>query len=351
MPFPAQKTESLGLANVQANLTAGKYGATNPDDKEDVKGDGEVFYLGYTVPADAAPGTIYNLSFASVDVFNMDMVKLIPTTDKGYIKVKEAPTTEPPTTEATTTEAPTTKFVEQEEQVDAQWIIGTTEVDAGASVDLPITVKGDKGLNSYIAKITADLAPSDAAAGDAYAALSFEKNVAALTFGATYTEGLNVTAADDSTVFSLHFDVPADAAPGTIYNVKWADLTINNGDMVRLVPVKVDGWIKVKVPETTPEPTTTYSEATTTTTEAPTTTTEAPSTTTEPNETETATDDPSKQQIKIDAEWAIATTEVAPGATVTLPITVKGDADGLCTFAGCLLSFIRGGLLSLLRNG
>ena len=319
-----------GLSNVQFNLTNNTYGDTYTAGNAVVGGNGTVFYLTYTVPADAVGGTVYNLSIDKLDVFNSDMVKLIPTTNTGYIKVKETPT-----------EATTEPFVDESKNVDAQWIIGTTEVDAGATVSLPISVVGDKdGLNSYIAKITADegAVASKAEAGDAYAALNFESNIAALTFGGTNTAAKNAdAAADNATVFAVTFTVPEDAAPGTIYNVKWADLEIRDGDYIRLVPAKVDGWIKIKdeVPTetTTTEAPTTTTEEVTTTTEAPTTTTEEATTTTDAPATDApATEPPALESQAIDAEWIIATTEVEAGATVALPITVKGDTLGLNSY-------------------
>ena len=321
----------LGLGAIQFDAKTNTYGATDTASGKNITANGDVFYMTYTVPEDAAPGTVYNLTFDSIEVDNFEMVKIIPTTKPGYIKVKE---------EETTTEPP---FVEEEVEIDAEWIIATTEVEAGATVKLPITVTGDKdGLNSYIAKLAVDAGPTatGAEAGDAYAALSFESNIAGMTFGATDTaSGKNVVAADNSTVFYVTFDVPADAAPGTLYNVKWADLTINNIEMQRLIPTKTDGWIKIKEDPTETDPTETDPTETDPTETDP---TETDPTETDPIETDPTETDPTGEdetdppyvptEKAIDAEWIIGTTEVAPGAIVKLPVTVTGDVDGLNSY-------------------
>jgi len=260
----------------EANTADLKFGGTNYSSNTNVVAadNATVFEVTFVVPENAAAGTIYNITFEDLEIYNYDMVQLIPKKTNGWIKIKD------------------TEFVEESSKIDAEWIIGTVEAEPGETVTVPVTVKGDKdGLNSYIADLGQDAGPTagDATAGDAYAALDFVGNTANLTYGATnYTLGENVVAADGAVVFNVPFTVPADAAPGTVYNITFEDLAIYNIDMVRLIPTQTNGWIKVK----DDEPTT--------------------------------TEDP--------GEWIIGTVEAEPGETVTVPVTVKGDKNGLNSY-------------------
>ena len=126
-----------GLDKVQSNPKKLTFGSTDTSTGKNITANGDVLYLNFTVPKNAVNGTIYNIDFADLSVYSIDMTKLIPKTEAGWIKVV---TDEQPTTEQVT--VPNVKS-------DAQWIIGTTEVNAGATVKLPVSVKGDKdGLNS-----------------------------------------------------------------------------------------------------------------------------------------------------------------------------------------------------------
>ena len=285
-----------GLDSVQSNKGTLTFGSTDTVNGKNVTGDGDVLYLSFTVPSDAADGTIYNIDFADLNVINMEMVKLVPKTTAGWIKVKNV---------VTPTEA---------KKSDAQWVIGTTEVEAGEEVKLPVSVVGDKdGLNSFIAKLIADekLTGGVGTQGDAYGTIKFEANEKNLNYGGTYVEGKNIVAAsDNSVVFYVTFKTPADAKPGTKYDVKFDELNIINGDMVKIVPVTKDGWIKIKEP---PTETTTPTEKTEPTKE----------TIVGPTEPDAKT---------IDAEWIIDETTVKPGAEVDLKITVKGDKNGLNSY-------------------
>ena len=130
----------------------------------------------------------------------------------------------------------------------ATWQIGTVEAKPGETVTVDVTVYGDTGLNSYTFQMLQDAGPTalNAAAGDAYANLAFEYVLDTLTFGATGVDVTNVVAADGAVVLTVTFQVPEDAAEGTIYNLTFnGDVTAHNADMTPLDITEVPGWIKV----------------------------------------------------------------------------------------------------------
>ncbi|MDE6730145.1 MAG: hypothetical protein K2J71_05155, partial [Oscillospiraceae bacterium] len=247
---------------------------------EMVKGDGNVFYMTFTAPTE--PG-IYNIDFESLEVYDIDMVQLIPKTENGYIKVK----------------APETDFDHKKQDTAAKWVIGKVEIDPGTTTArVPVSVEGASdpadAINSYIAKIQQDKAGAKAIGaeiGTAYAELGLQQNLKDLEYifaGTSSTKDKeNVTAAD-GVVFYMDFEVPADAAPGTIYNLNFADIDLENADMVQLIPTTENGYIKIK----------------------------------------------EKEPVEVgDAgEWVIGNATVEPGATVTIPVTVTGDKNGINSF-------------------
>ncbi len=278
---PAIKDAEAGSAysalNFVYNLDTMAFGATNYSLGENVVAEENevVFNMHFEVPADAAPGTVYPLTFEDLEIYNIEMVQLIPTTTDGWIKVPEKEETE---------------FTSESKEIDAEWIIGTTEAAAGSTVTIPVTVKGDvDGINSYILNMGQDAGPvaKGAEAGDAYAALNFVYDLADLEFaGTNYTEGANVVAADGAVVFNVTFDVPADAAPGTIYDLTFEGLELYDINMVQLIPNTTDGWIKV----------------------------------------------PDEKTTEAAGEWIIGTAVAEPGETVTIPVTVKGDLNGINSY-------------------
>ncbi len=307
-----------------------------------------VFNVTFTIPEDIAGG-IYDLTFESLEVFDINMSELKPATTDGWIEII-VPTTATTTTEetTTTTEESTSVVTETDETTTTtevttdeagQWIIGTTEVEAGATVTIPVTVKGDvNGINSYILDMGQDAGPvaKVAEAGDAYAALNFISNLDNLTFaGTNFSEGQNIVPADGAVVFNVTFEVPADAAPGTIYNLTFEGLEVYDINMSKLEPVQTPGWIKIAVPDTTTTEETTTEESTTeeSTTEESTTeeSTTEESTTTEETTTEETT---TTTEVTTDeaGQWIIGTTVVEAGATVTIPVTVKGDSNGINSY-------------------
>ncbi|MDE7121831.1 MAG: hypothetical protein K2O42_06690, partial [Oscillospiraceae bacterium] len=249
-------------------------------DAEMVKGDGNVFYMTFTAPTE--PG-IYNIDFETLQVYDIDMVQLIPKTENGYIEV----------------EAPETDFDHKKQDTAAKWVIGKVEIDPGTTTArVPVSVEGASdpadAINSYIAKIQQDKAGAKATGaeiGTAYAELGLQQNLKDLEYifaGTSSTKDKeNVTAAD-GVVFYMDFEVPADAAPGTVYNLNFADIDLENADMVQLIPKTENGFIKIK----------------------------------------------EKEPVEVgDAgEWVIGHDTVEPGATVTIPVTVTGDKNGINSF-------------------
>ena len=324
----------LGLTQNLAELI---FAGTNPDKNENIAtADGDVFYIEFKVPDDAAPGTIYNLSFADIELENMDMVQLIPKTEDGWIKVKEAETT-------TTTEPPVVSDA-------GMWIIGTDTVAPGATVTIPVTVTGDKnGINSFKMAMGKDNAvtANTSEKGSAYEALGFVFNLDEMTFAGTNHElSQNIIAEDNSVVFYVTFTAPTE--PGK-YDLTFDSLEVFDMNMSGLTPDKQNGWIEVVADTTTtpPDTTTTPPDTTTTppdtttappdtTTTPPDTTTAPPDTTTTPPDTTTAPPDTTTTTEPIvigDAGmWIIGTDTVAPGATVTIPVTVTGDKNGINSF-------------------
>ena len=263
---------NMGVAANSDTLT---FGGTDYANKEDVKADGTVFNITFKVPDDAKAGTRYDLSFDSLEVYNKEMVQLVPSTDTGYILIKDTET----------------EFVHETKDTSAEWVIGKVTAKAGETVKVPVTVNGDKdGINSYLVKLTQDAGPkaTGATAGSAYAPLAFAENTGALTFGGTSSDKDNVNVkAVDGTVFEVEFQVPQDAKGGTRYNIKFDSIDLENAEMQQLLPKTEDGWIEIEddyVP----------SEA---------------------------------------GKWIIGHVDDAePGQTVTIPVTITGDKNGLNSY-------------------
>ena len=208
-----------------------------------------------------------------------------------------------------TTKAPTTT-TKSESPVDGiVYEIATVEGEAGADVDVPITIKGDTGTAGMVLELSADsnLKLKRRLNGDAYeGAPTWNKDT--LTYVWNAGDGRNLVAADGSTLTTLRFTVPADAQPGDEFPISFrgAESKIIDQEGVELNITYVDGMIKIP------------GEATTTTA-APATTTKAPDTTKAPTTT-------TKSETPVDGiVYEIATVEGEAGADVDVPITIKGD--------------------------
>ena len=156
--------------------------------------------------------------------------------------------------------------------------IGTVEGEAGADVDVPITIKGtDTGTAGMVLELSADsnLKLKRRLNGTAYEGAP-TWNAATLTYIWNAGDGRNLVAADGATLTTLRFTVPADAQPGDEYPVTFrSDLCkVIDQEGVQLDVTFVDG--KIVIPgaaTTTKAPATTTSEAPATTTSTETTTT------------------------------------------------------------------------------
>ncbi|MDE5737352.1 MAG: hypothetical protein K2H93_03200, partial [Oscillospiraceae bacterium] len=324
-------------------------------DKNIIPEDGSVvFYVTFTAPTE--PGK-YDLTFDNLEVFDINMSELTPEKENGWIEVVADTTTTPPDTTTappdTTTAPPDTTTAPPDTTTTTEpivigdagmWIIGTDTVAPGATVTIPVTVTGDKnGINSFKMTMGKDDAVIANASekGSAYEPLGFVFNLDNMTFaGTNYELEQNIIPEDGSVVFYVTFTAPTE--PGK-YDLTFEGLEVFDINMSELTPEKQPGWIEVIADTTTttaPPDTTTAPPDTTTTTPVepdPTdTTTAPPDTTTAPPDTTTAPPDTTTTTEPIvigDAGmWIIGTDTVAPGATVTIPVTVTGDKNGINSF-------------------
>ncbi len=297
----AANGEAYAELSFENNLDNMKFGGTNTALKENLVAENgaAVFYVTFTAPEE--PGK-YDLTFDNLEIFDINQAALTPEKEDGWIEVVEDATAEPTTEPAT----------KPEPGDPGMWIIGTATVAPGAEVTIPVTVKGDaNGLNSYLMKMGVVDGPvaTAAANGNAYEELSFVDNLDNMTFAGTNTTlDKNLIAEDDAVVFNVTFTAPT--KPGK-YDLTFDDLQVYDIDMSALTPKQQNGWIEV-VEGATAEPTT----------EPP---TAAPT-------TEPATAEPTKPAPGDPGTWIIGTATVAPGAEVTIPVTVKGDANGLNSY-------------------
>ena len=310
------------------NLDNMTFGGTDSSSGADLKDDDVVFNLTFTAPTE--PGE-YAVDFDGLEVYGLDMAKQIVVQQNGGIIVKtdettttEATTTTEETTTTTTTTEETTTTTPIETSEAGLWYVETTVVAAGATVTLPVKVKGDtNGINSYIAKIQHDaaLTANDASNGDAYEGMDFSYNMENLTFGGVnYTIDKNVVPTDNGVVFNIIFTAPSEPGRYPVEFLKDAGLTVYDINMNELDVKTQDGWIEVVAETTTTEAEPVPDETTTEETQ-----TTAEETTTE--ETTTTTIETGEAGL-----WYVETTVVAAGATVTLPVKVTGDSNGINSY-------------------
>ena len=254
------------------------------DGRNLVAADGSVLTtLKFTVPADAQPGDEYPISFRSdlCKVIDQEGVELNITYVDGKIVIPgTATTTKAPAT--TTSEAPATTTTKSAPVVGEGIVyeIATVEGEAGADVDVPITIKGtDTGTAGMVLELSADsnLKLKRRMNGTAYEGAP-TWNAKTLTYIWNAGDGRNLVAADGAVLTTLKFTVPADAQPGDEYPISFrSDLCkVIDQEGVELNITYVDG--KIVIPGTA---TTTKAPATTTS-EAPATTTSTQTTTTAP---------------------------------------------------------------------
>ena len=287
--------------------------------------------LRFTVPADAQPGDTYPISFRGSEskVIDQDGNAHNVTYVDGSITIPGGATTT--TAVATTTAAPTTTTkaaaattTQKVIAADLTYEIATVEGEAGADVDVPITIKGtDTGTAGMVLELSADsnLKLKRRMNGTAYeGAPTWNKDT--LTYIWNAGDGRNLVAADGATLTTLRFTVPADAKPGDEYPISFrSDLCkVIDQDGNKLDIALVGGKIVIPATATTAAETTTTKAVETTTTQA---------------------------GIAVDLTYEIATVEGEAGADVDVPITIKGTDTGT---AGMVLELSADSNLKLKRR-
>ena len=272
--------------------------------------------LKFTVPADAKPGDEYPITFRSdlCKVIDQDGNKLDVALVGGKIVIPATAITT--AAEATTTKAAETTSTQAVIAVDLTYEIATVEGEAGADVDVPITVKGtDPGTAGMVLELSADsnLKLKRRLNGDAYEGAP-TWNATTLTYIWNAGDGRNLVAADGATLTTLRFTVPADAKPGDEYPITFrSDLCkVIDQDGNKLDVTFTDGKIIIPAATTTTEEVTTTTTAAATTPSAPAaTTTAAPVSTTLPDAGAVT--------------YVVPTVTAAAGDEVSMPVQVLGD--------------------------
>ena len=287
--------------------------------------------LKFTVPADAKPGDEYPITFRSdlCKVIDQDGNKLDVALVGGKIVIPATAITT--AAEATTTKAAETTSTQAVIAVDLTYEIATVEGEAGADVDVPITVKGtDPGTAGMVLELSADsnLKLKRRLNGDAYEGAP-TWNATTLTYIWNAGDGRNLVAADGATLTTLRFTVPADAKPGDEYPITFrSDLCkVIDQDGNKLDVTFTDGKIIIPAATTTTEEVTTTTTAaeTTTTTAAATTTTAAATTTSAPAATTTAAPVSTTLPDAGAVTYVVPTVTAAAGDEVSMPVQVLGD--------------------------
>ena len=285
--------------------------------------------LRFTVPADAKPGDEYPISFRSdlCKVIDQDGNKLDIALVGGKIVIPATATT---AAETTTTKAVETTTTQAGIAVDLTYEIATVEGEAGADVDVPITIKGtDTGTAGMVLELSADsnLKLKRRMNGNAYeGAPTWNKDT--LTYIWNAGDGRNLVAKDGATLTTLKFTVPADAKPGDEYPITFrSDLCkVIDQDGNKLDITFTDGKIIIPAATTTTAAATTTTAAATTTTAAATTTTTAAATTTSaPAATTTAAPVSTTLPDAGAVTYVVPTVTAAAGDEVSMPVQVLGD--------------------------
>ena len=285
--------------------------------------------LRFTVPADAKPGDEYPISFRSdlCKVIDQDGNKLDIALVGGKIVIPATATT---AAETTTTKAVETTTTQAGIAVDLTYEIATVEGEAGADVDVPITIKGtDTGTAGMVLELSADsnLKLKRRMNGTAYeGAPTWNKDT--LTYIWNAGDGRNLVAKDGATLTTLKFTVPADAKPGDEYPITFrSDLCkVIDQDGNKLDITFTDGKIIIPAATTTTAAATTTTAAATTTTAAATTTTTAAATTTSaPAATTTAAPVSTTLPDAGAVTYVVPTVTAAAGDEVSMPVQVLGD--------------------------
>ena len=296
------------------NATTLTYVWNSGDGRNLVAADGSTLTtLRFTVPADAQPGDKYPITFREdlCKVIDQEGVALEVSYSNGAIVIpgEAASTTAAP---ATTTKAPTTTTKTETPADGVVYQIATVEGEAGADIDVPITIKGDTGTAGMVLELSADsnLKLKRRLAGDAYEGAP-TWNATTLTYVWNSGDGRNLVAADGSTLTTLRFTVPADAQPGDKYPITFREdlCKVIDQEGVALEVSYSNGAIVIPATTTAEETTTTEAATTTTkttTTTAAATTTQAPATTTTEQTTTAPVGDVLYGDTNVDGKVSIA---------------------------------------------
>ena len=132
----------------------------------------------------------------------------------------------------------------------AEWFIPTVNAHKGDAVEMKVIVKGDSTLPVAGASFDVDVkAPiayaSIGGTNDAYGA-ELIKNDADQEFAFGRTAGDPAVADADAQIFTINYNVPADAEPGT-YPVTWANVVVSdtNGQIITDKVTLTDGAIVI----------------------------------------------------------------------------------------------------------
>ena len=217
------------------------------------KDGGTVFTLTYHVPEDCAAGT-YNIGFGKKAEVFADNSEFTYKTSKinGVITVKSDVVTTTTVTNPTVTTT-TTQLLPVEGE--AAWVIPTVKAKAGENVTVNAVVKNSDievagATFSVNAKTPITYVSADDKC-DAYKASLFV-NDATKEFAFRQADGTGVKAANDTTIISITYKVPAGTAAGT-YPVEWSDAIVSdtNGKVITDKINLVNGAIVVEPSEIT----------------------------------------------------------------------------------------------------
>jgi len=279
-----QTDEGYNFGSFDSNKENGHLGGASSDPAGDAKlADGTaVVTLNLVPPADAKPGTVYEVSFKGLSAGNFAGKKSTPKSIAGSITVAGGSTTTPtdptpttpaptnptPTTPAPTDPTPTNPTPSAGDKKDAKewtWYFDDVNYDPatdknGAAITAYVTKDGgtygyeftplingkslkEAGFTIKRAKQTDD--------GYNFGSFDFNKDNGHLG-GASSDPAGDAKMADGTAIVTLNLVPPADAKEGTKYIVSFKGLSVGNFAGVKSTPKTIDGSITIGKGGTTP---------------------------------------------------------------------------------------------------